>query len=104
MKTAVAVLFLGLGFLLGAFALPQSAIDHGREIYAAQKCALCHSIKGIGGKKAPLDGVGSRLKTDDLKKWIRTPKEMKSNTTMKSYPDLPDKDLNDLVNFLASLK
>ncbi len=83
---------------------PDSAADHGREVYAAQKCALCHSIEGIGGKKSPLDGAGSKLKPEDIKKWIRTPKAMKPNSTMKPYPNLPEKDLDDLVAFLLTLK
>jgi len=83
---------------------PDSAADHGREVYAAQKCALCHSIAGIGGKKSALDGVGSKLKSEDMKKWIRTPKVMKPNTTMKPYPNLPEKDLDDLTTFLMTLK
>jgi cytochrome c2 len=106
MKTALIFMFLGWLALIGiAFAAsPQSSADHGREVFAAQKCALCHSIAGIGGKKLALDGVGSRLKAEDMRKWIRTPKEMKSGTTMKPYPNLPEKDLNDLTAFLSTLR
>jgi mono/diheme cytochrome c family protein len=81
-----------------------SASDRGREVYAMQKCALCHSIAGIGGKKQPLDRVGSNLKPEDMKKWVQTPKTMKGDSTMKSYPNLPEKDLNDLIAFLMTLK
>lgn len=79
-------------------------VNHGKEVYAMQKCALCHSISGIGGKKMALDGVGSRTKPEALRRWIRTPKEMKADTTMKAYPNLPENDLADLVAFLATLK
>jgi mono/diheme cytochrome c family protein len=106
MKTALMNSPIGIFVFAGiilAFS-PDSAADHGREIYAAQKCALCHSIEGIGGKKAALDGVGSKLKAEDIKKWIRTPKEMKPNATMKPYPNLPGKDLDDLVTFLMTLR
>lgn len=80
------------------------ASDRGREVYAMQKCALCHSIAGIGGKKMPLDRVGSRLKPEDIRKWVRTPKAMKAESTMKAYPNLPDKDLSDLTVFLMTFK
>jgi mono/diheme cytochrome c family protein len=93
--------------LIGALAMacsPEDALDHGQEVYATQKCALCHSIAGIGGKKLALDGVGSRLKPDVIKKWIRTPKEMKPETTMKPYPNLLEKDLNDLTAYLLTLR
>lgn len=104
MKTAL-IVSIGL-VVVGAvisFSLDGSA-DHGKEVYTVQKCALCHSIGGIGGKKHPLDGVGARLKVEDMKKWIRTPKEMKADTTMKPYPNLPEKDLNDLTAFLMTLR
>jgi cytochrome c2 len=106
MKSAMIFPLVGILVIMGAaLALPQnSALEHGREVYAVQKCALCHSISGIGGKKKPLDGVGSRIKSEDFKKWIRTPKEMKADTTMKAYPNLPEKDLSDLVAYLLTLK
>jgi cytochrome c2 len=105
MKSAI-IIFLGgmLVFIGAAIAFSPDALDHGKEVYAMQKCALCHSISGIGGKKMALDGIGSRLKSEDIKKWIRTPKEMKPETTMKSYPNLPEKDLNDLTAYLMTLK
>jgi len=106
MRIALLVLLLGLLVVIGVAvaASPQSSVEHGRDVYAVQKCALCHSIAGIGGKKLALDGVASRLKTEDIRKWIRTPKEMKPGTTMKPYPNLPEKDLNDLTAFLSTLR
>ena len=106
MKSAMTFFLAGILAITGAvLALPQSSrLKHGREVYATQKCALCHSISGIGGKKMPLDGVGSRLESEEIRKWILTPKEMKPDTTMKAYPNLPRKDLNDLVAFLMTLK
>ena len=106
MKTAAMV----AGFLvltgIGAWGVltDDDAVDHGKTVYAVQKCALCHSIGGIGGKKLALDGVGTRLKPDAIQKWIRTPKVMKSDTTMKSYPNLPEKDLADLTAYLVTLR
>ena len=94
-------------FLLAGIAFtfsPESATDHGREVYAAQKCALCHSIAGIGGKKSALDGVGSKLNSEDIRKWIRTPKGMKPNTVMRPCSNLPEKDLDDLVAFIMTLR
>ena len=51
-----------------------------------------------------LDEVGSRLKPEDIRKWVQNPKSMKADTTMKAYPNLPEKDLRDLVAYLSSLK
>jgi mono/diheme cytochrome c family protein len=87
-----------------AFMLQDDASDRGKEVYAVQKCALCHSIAGIGGKKMPLDRVGSKLKSEDIRKWVKTPKAMKADSTMKAYPNLLEKDLTDLTAFLMTLK
>ena len=97
------------GVIIGAILLASGAViysqndaaNHGREVYTVQKCSLCHSTDGSGKKS--LVGVGARLKPDDIKKWIRSPKEMKSDTTMKSYPNLPEKDLDGLVAYLTTL-
>ena len=42
-------------------------IKKGEQVYAAQKCSVCHSIAGKGGKQNPLDGVGSKLSADDIR-------------------------------------
>ncbi len=105
MRIAVLLALISvLVYFSGFSPAADSSVEHGKEVYATQKCALCHSIGGIGGKKMVLDGVGSKLKAEEIRKWIRTPKEMKPDTTMKPYPNLPDRDLNDLMAFLATLR
>jgi hypothetical protein len=42
-------------------------------VYAAQKCAICHSIAGVGSKKFPLAGVGTKLTADQIREWIVDP-------------------------------
>ncbi len=105
MIKASIVIVVAASVALGIVAFsPDSAIDRGKEVYAVQKCGLCHSISGAGGKMHALDGLGSRMNQNTMKKWIQTPKEMKSNTVMKPYPNLPEKDLNDLIAYLTTLK
>lgn len=36
-------------------------IDRGIQVYAAQKCKVCHSIAGVGKKTGPLDAPDSKL-------------------------------------------
>ena len=96
---AVAGLMLSLGAVLYA-----ADAEHGKEVFKEQKCSMCHNIGGQGGKLSSLDGVGSKLKADEITKWVKTPKEMKPDTKMKAYPTLPDKDLDDLVAYLLTLK
>jgi cytochrome c2 len=106
-KGPVVFATLSLVLILGVAAYAaQAAGDtaHGKEVYTAQKCQMCHSIAGAGNKKSPLDGVGSKLSAEEMKKWIVTPKQMKPDTKMKAYTNIPDKDLSDLVAYLTTLK
>ena len=99
--------------ICGLFTAPLFAQDakvaKGQQIYAEQKCALCHSIGDKGNKKGPLDGVGTKLKADDLRAWIVDAKGMTAKTKaprkpeMKNYP-LPKDDVDALVAYMASLK
>ncbi|MGE0363494.1 MAG: cytochrome c [Vicinamibacterales bacterium] len=91
----------------GADALAQ---DKGAAVFAAQRCSLCHSLDGQGNAKGPLDGVGSKLSADDIRKWIVTPAEMAAaakatrKPAMRAFPNLPKADLDALVAFLAAKK
>jgi mono/diheme cytochrome c family protein len=108
---------LPLSALAFAFSLagvnPAAAQDaaRGAEVYAAQKCSVCHAIAGKGKAANPLDGVGAKLSAADIKEWIIHPTEMtaKTKSTKKpvmpnKYANLPAADLDALVAYLASLK
>src|SRR5215217_7969541 len=89
MRTLVMMLFT-LGFVgIDAAAQDAAAVTKGQEIYTAQKCQMCHSVAGKGGKASALDGVGAKLKGDDIRQWITHPKEaaVKANSTKK--PPMP---------------
>ena len=100
----------------GSLALAQDAaqIEKGKAMFASAspKCTMCHSIAGQGNAKHPLDDVGSKLSADDIKAWIRTPKEMaekaksEAKPPMMAYPKekISDADLDTLVAYLLSLK
>jgi mono/diheme cytochrome c family protein len=87
------------------------AVKKGQEVYAAQKCSVCHSIAGKGGKQSPLDGVGKKLTADEIRQWIVNPTEMtkKMKSTKKppmpaKYGKLPPADVDALVAYMQSLK
>lgn len=90
---------------------PQDAakITAGKAVYDAQKCSMCHMVAGKGNKMSVLDGVGTKLKADDLKLWITEPAKMEAKLTtkpkikMKAYKLAPA-DLDNLVAYLGSLK
>ena len=86
-------------------------VKKGQQVYDAQKCQVCHSVAGKGGKANPLDGVGSKLSADDIRQWIVEPIDMakKANSTKKppmpkKYDKLPAGDLDALVAYMQSLK
>ena len=83
----------------------------GQQVYEAQKCQMCHSIAGKGGKQNPLDGVGSKLSADEIRQWIVDPIEAakKASSTKKppmpkKYDKLPPADIDALVAYMQSLK
>jgi mono/diheme cytochrome c family protein len=101
---------LALAVSLPLQAQTQAQIERGTKVYADQKCGLCHAIGGKGNKNGMLDGVGSKLKADEIRQWIVNPAEMTAKTKatrkppMKAYASLAKEDLDGLVAYLGSLK
>ena len=92
-----------------AAAAQDARVAKGEQLYAEQKCAMCHSIADKGNKKGPRDGVGSKLSNDDLRLWIVDAKGMTAKTSATRKPDmknyaLPKDDVDALVAYMASLK
>jgi mono/diheme cytochrome c family protein len=83
-------------------------IEAGKLIYEKLKCRTCHSIAGVGSKMSPLDGVGSKLKPEEIREWIVNPGPLtaklktKPKVAMKPYK-LSEDDLSALVAFMSSL-
>ena len=86
------------------------SVEKGQQVYAAQKCQMCHSIGGKGNAKGVLDGVGSKLSAADIHQWLVDAPGMTSKTkaarkpAMKAYPNLSKEELADLTAYLQSLK
>ena len=113
MHTACRVLTIAavLAVVPSATAWAQDAVEKGKAVYAAQKCSMCHSIAGTGGKASALDGVGKKLSEAEIRAWIVTPKEMEKKTKSTKKPVMPDRysklpaaDIDALVAYMASLK
>jgi mono/diheme cytochrome c family protein len=82
----------------------EGRVKRGAEVYRAQKCQACHSIAGVGNKRYPLDGVGTKLTEEDIRKWIVAPREMNPKVRKRAYDKLPKADLDALVAYLKSLR
>lgn len=107
---AVATVVVAFGFASAAYAQDAKLIAKGEQVYAAQKCSVCHSIGDKGNKKGPLDGVGSKLTADQIREWMVNPAEMHKKMkadrkpAMKAYDKLPKEDLDAVVAYMLSLK
>ena len=95
---------------LAATAAAQDAkVAKGEKLFADQKCSLCHSIGDKGNKKGPLDGVGTKLKTDEIREWLMDAKGMTAKTKATRKPEmkafaLAKGDVDALVAYLTTLK
>ena len=110
MRALLTIVFT-LGFAMAASAQDAAMVKKGQDVYTAQKCQVCHSVAGKGGKASALDGVGGKLSADDIRQWITHPKDAaaKAKSTKKppmpaKYASLPAADLDALVAYMQSLK
>jgi cytochrome c2 len=100
----VALVVLALGAVPSAAGASGDAAA-GEAVYKAQKCSMCHQVAGQGGKMGgSLDGVGSKHDAEWLRKFTKDPKAVDPKAKMKAYPALTDKELDDLVAYLLTLK
>ena len=93
---------------LGSPAAAQGNADQGKALFT-QKCLICHSLEGKGNKAGPMEGVGSKVKADEMRDWITNPDEMyvkaKATRTPKMMKlQLTKEQVDDLVAFLQTLK
>jgi len=99
-----AVVAVVVGFAASALAADAAA---GKAVYDGAKpaCKGCHT-----DVKNPLTKTGAENTADELKAWIRTPKEMIAKKgkkgIMPAYPadKISDADLEDLVAYMATMK
>ncbi len=84
-----------------AYAGVPETVSAGRKIYYAQGCDACHSIGGKGGPM-PMDDVGTRLSRDQMMQRLR---DRRAGAVMPPLPsDTTDQQINQLVDFLVTLK
>jgi mono/diheme cytochrome c family protein len=100
----VAVALMAVALSTSAFAADAAA---GKAIYDGAKpaCKGCHT-----DVKNPLAKAGAENTVDELRAWVRTPKDMMAKKgkkgVMPAYPadKVSDADLENLVAYLATMK
>ena len=110
MRVMMSLVLMSAAMLTPNAAMAQDAAK-GEQVYAAQKCSMCHLVAGKGNKMSPLDGVGAKLSAADIKEWIVAPdaaaakaKSTKKPLMPKTYAKLPPADIDSLVAYIQSLK
>ena len=110
MRLMMGVLMVAAAALVPSTAAAQDAAK-GEQVYAAQKCSMCHQVAGKGNKLSPLDGVGKKLSAAELKEWVVDPdaaakkhSSTKKPAMPKTYAKLPAADVDALVAYLQTLK
>ena len=100
----VAVAILAVGFAASAVAADAAA---GKAVYDGAKpaCKGCHT-----DVKNPLAKTGAENTVDELKAWVRTPKDMIAKKAKKGImpayaaDKISDADLENLVAYMATMK
>jgi mono/diheme cytochrome c family protein len=96
----------------GSLSEPKQATDAGQEgasLYGTAFCSSCHAIRNaagnlVGGDLGPeLTGIGSKVKSDWLARWLRNPQDYDPQTQMPHYR-FDDKQLGVLSGFLLNKK
>lgn len=106
------IIFIGLiSLLLTVGCLPElkppkelsKQQGEGWKIFT-KRCAACHTIKGKGGKQGgDLTSVAKKRDAKWLKKFLQNPKTYVPKATMLPT-ELDEKQLNDLISYLQTLK
>ncbi len=80
-----------------------SSVEAGRKLFDNLNCLACHTIAGKGGQVGPpLDAVGSRRTREQLSARMRARRAGEIMPTLP--PDMPDEQINQLVDYLTSLE
>lgn len=75
-----------------------------RPLVFNQMCVACHSLGGQGGQVGPaLDGVGSRVDAETIRKRLHDPLSVKADSKMPKLP-LSEETITELVAFLSKQK
>ncbi len=79
-------------------------IAQGQKVYKDKKCAICHVIKGRGGKLGgDLSKAGAKRNARWLRGFMKNPKAVMPKVKMMPFRG-SDEELDALVAYLASLK
>jgi hypothetical protein len=105
----IAVVFLACVSGVTIAAQDPKQVEEGKKVYDAYNCKKCHRIGGTSTKLQPLDGVATKLSTDEIRNWLVSPDEM--NAKLKKKPvtkmkkqDFKPGEVDALMAYLSTLR
>jgi cytochrome c2 len=94
-------------WLLAGTGTAFAGAEEGKKTFETKKCITCHSLGSAKGAMAklggPLDGVGAKRDAAWLKGYLTDPKS-KIPTAKMPKQKLTEKEIDDLVQYMLSLK
>ncbi len=114
--TGLVIFALAMGFAAfhnipsGVAQIASADVERGKQVFQDQGCARCHSVAGVGSARSPLDGVGARLSSSEIRgRAIGTPDRQDSLPpavfrAKQAYQKLPEDDIVALVVYMQSLR
>jgi len=80
-------------------------VTPGAAVFQTKGCMNCHSLKGTGGTFGPaMDAVGKKLSREQIARYVRDPKGVNPKSMMPPQTELSDRELEEVANFLSTLK
>jgi mono/diheme cytochrome c family protein len=108
-KTVLSTFLIVAVSALPALAQDKALVAQGEKIYNDQKCFNCHSIRGDGNKKGPLDKIATKVKPAEMREWLTNATEMAAKMKKDRKPPMKSATLTDgemtaLLAYLQTLK
>lgn len=98
------VMMIAMFAALTLVTVAAQAAGKGEQVFK-EKCAMCHLVKGQGGKIGPdLTKIAAKLKEKALRAQLENPKKANPASAMPSFKSLPKADTDALVAYLLTLK
>jgi mono/diheme cytochrome c family protein len=94
----------------GRASTDMALIARGRAVFVSESCLRCHSLEGDGNPRLPLDGVGRRRSSIELRAWVTAAASVRTELSgsairaKEGFAELPEPDLEALLAFLSSLE
>lgn len=80
-------------------------LSPGAAVYQTKGCMNCHSLHGEGGTVGPPhDHIGRKLTLEQIEHYIRAPESVNPKAMMPPQDELSDKEVEEVAEFLSTLK